>query len=90
MKCDKKGRGGEDDLCSECRHFGGRCQRVEKQSYNDAVWNLMMKRSNGSNSESRYTLPEYDASMARGERKAIKPAGKLHNVLDLGLKRLYR
>lgn len=54
-QCDKKGRGGEDDPCSECRWFGGqncRCRLIPDSSYNDQLWSVMMLRA-----EYDYNLP---------------------------------
>ncbi|KAK8221850.1 hypothetical protein M8818_000015 [Zalaria obscura] len=56
--CDKKGRGGEDDPCSECRWFGGencRCTLLLNTSYNDQIWQTMMQRG----AYTGYTLPDY-------------------------------
>ncbi|PZC93251.1 hypothetical protein A1F95_07469 [Pyrenophora tritici-repentis] len=47
-ECDKVGRGGNDDPCSECRHFGGprsNCRLAETLSYNDHAWGQMITRS---------------------------------------------
>lgn len=55
VQCDKKGRGGDDDPCSECRWFGGescRCSIASDTSYNDQLWGVMMTRGNAD-----YTLP---------------------------------
>jgi hypothetical protein len=43
-QCDKVGRDGDDDPCSECRHFGGpnRICILSRRSYNDAVYSTMM------------------------------------------------
>ena len=67
-QCDKAGRGGKEDPCSECRHFGGpncQCVLVKAQSYNDMLWKEMMKRRNAG-----YTLP------AEADRKAAKAPTK--------------
>ncbi|KAG8624745.1 hypothetical protein KVT40_007812 [Elsinoe batatas] len=45
-KCDKKDRGGLNDPCSECRHFGGdrvKCV-LSDSSYNDEAWRAMLNR----------------------------------------------
>ena len=46
LQCDKKGRGGPEDPCSECRHFNGpygRCV-LEEKSFNDVLWADMINR----------------------------------------------
>ncbi|KAK1070894.1 hypothetical protein LTR74_003806 [Friedmanniomyces endolithicus] len=47
LPCDKKGRGGIDDPCSECRWFGGedcKCVLAVGSSYNDQIWAVMETR----------------------------------------------
>lgn len=47
VQCDKKGRGGEDDPCSECRWFGGqscKCSLALDTTYNDQLWGVMITR----------------------------------------------
>jgi hypothetical protein len=67
-QCDKKGRGGEDDPCSECRWFGGencKCTLLANSSYNDQIWAVMMKRGK----DHDYTLPA-DKNREEGSKKA--------------------
>ncbi|KAK0917356.1 hypothetical protein LTR02_000221 [Friedmanniomyces endolithicus] len=55
LPCDKKGRGGIDDPCSECRWFGGEdcnCLLAVGSSYNDQIWAVMETRE-----RSGYDLP---------------------------------
>ncbi|KAK0955186.1 hypothetical protein LTS01_023514 [Friedmanniomyces endolithicus] len=55
LPCDKKGRGGIDDPCSECRWFGGEdcnCVLSVGSSYNDVIWSVMETRE-----RSGYDLP---------------------------------
>ncbi|GAM82129.1 hypothetical protein ANO11243_001080 [Dothideomycetidae sp. 11243] len=45
--CDKRGRGGDDDPCSECRWFGGKackCKLMDQSSYNDQMFAAMLER----------------------------------------------
>ena len=68
VQCDKKGRGGLDDPCSECRWFGGKsckCILAKNSSYNDQLWATMMKRA-----DLGYTLPPYKGSDVAKENKA--------------------
>ncbi|KAL8834430.1 MAG: hypothetical protein Q9170_003752 [Blastenia crenularia] len=70
--CDKKGRGGGDDPCSECRWFGGencQCVLVDDSSYNDSVWRLMMKRG----PDNQYTLPAYRGREVGNWKKTPQP-----------------
>ncbi|KAH6633268.1 hypothetical protein C7974DRAFT_452516 [Boeremia exigua] len=57
IQCDKLGRPGSDDPCSECRWFAGgpatKCTLSLNTSLNDTCWNLMISRGNHG-----YTLPE--------------------------------
>lgn len=49
-QCDKIGRSGDDDPCSECRHFGGphcNCRLAESLSYTDEVWDQTILRNEG-------------------------------------------
>ena len=63
-QCDKAGRGGKDDPCSQCRHFGGpncQCVLVNNASYNDQLWKVMMTRRGAD-----YDLPpEHDRCAAK-------------------------
>ncbi|KAH6642985.1 hypothetical protein C7974DRAFT_386523 [Boeremia exigua] len=46
-ECDKLHRSGQNDPCSECRHFGGpghQCNLSKRQTYNDQAWGQMMAR----------------------------------------------
>jgi hypothetical protein len=56
-QCDKPGRDGDNDPCSECRWFAGgqanKCQLVTDHSINDRCWYIMMSRD-----KQGYTLPE--------------------------------
>jgi hypothetical protein len=56
--CDKEGRGGLDDPCSECRWYGGEgCACVlYALSLNDALWGLMVTRR-----KQGFNLPEFRA-----------------------------
>lgn len=47
MQCDKKGRGGDQDPCSECRWFGGsNCKcALSGCTYNDQLWRQMITRA---------------------------------------------
>jgi len=55
MQCDKVGRGGLDDPCSECRHFGGarrECRLALNSSYNSVAYTTMLAYTD-------HTLPAY-------------------------------
>ncbi len=57
-QCDKKGRGGQNDPCSECRWFGGAnciCTLNTTSSYNDKAWHTMINRG----PQNFYSLPDY-------------------------------
>jgi len=48
LQYDKNGRSGDDDPCSECRHFGGpqcNCRLAESLSYDNQAWVQMVVRS---------------------------------------------
>ena len=63
----RKERGGQDDPCSECRHFGGEtaeCVVVPNKSYNDSVWAAMIGRQIVD-----YSLPDFKP---RNEPKKLK------------------
>ncbi|KAK1075703.1 hypothetical protein LTR74_000111 [Friedmanniomyces endolithicus] len=74
LPCDKKGRGGVDDPCSECRWFGGvacECSLSVNSSYNDVVWSVMETRE-----RSGYDLPPMrgrDAGYGTGGTKTPTP-----------------
>ncbi|PVH95231.1 hypothetical protein DM02DRAFT_618039 [Periconia macrospinosa] len=64
--CDKEGRGGVDDPCSECRHFGGpgcKCVLAPKNTYNNVVWHLMINQ------------PHFDHKLA-AQRSRDEPIGR--------------
>lgn len=70
MKCDKKGREGSDDPCSECRHFGGENTQYlldNNKSWNNAVWEAMMNRRFTNDYNVAYTLAAYDPSKNRSD-----------------------
>ena len=79
-QCDKKGRGGTDDPCSECRWFGGDnciCTLLVNTSYNDQIWSVMIKRGPAVG----YSLPA-DKSREEGSKKSTSapkpmPANKV-------------
>ncbi|KAK5685588.1 hypothetical protein LTR17_027084, partial [Elasticomyces elasticus] len=70
VACDKPGRGGTDDPCSECRYFGGpeaECVLSEKLTYNDAAFRTMEKRR-----KEGFTLPSFKerSATSKGEMRA--------------------
>jgi hypothetical protein len=74
--CDKQGRGGLDDPCSECRWYGGENSKcvIYPPGLNDVLWNLMTTRV-----KQGFNLPEFRArdyfnfSHGMGKGKDGKP-----------------
>ncbi|CAI6339405.1 unnamed protein product [Periconia digitata] len=75
-KCDKLDRGGIDDPCSECRHYGGsNCDcTLTPLTYNDQVWQQMMSRE-----ETGFDLPppkDRDGNIGKARNEAGERVGK--------------
>lgn len=70
-QCDKfSRRPGADDLCSECRWFGGedcKCVLVKSGSYNDQIWRTMISRGKDFNS----ALPKYKPGMKEARENPL-------------------
>lgn len=72
MQCDKKGRHGDDDPCSECRWFGGescKCFLAADTSYNDQLFKQMLVRGRYD-----YTLADNKSRDAPRGHKKVTPA----------------
>ena len=78
LQCDKQGRPGDDDPCSECRQFGGenrQCVLAPDISYNKVVWDQMVKHG------PPYTLPPPTNPLLGKKKKPATPM-PAHRVRD--------
>lgn len=82
-QCDKLGRGGIDDPCSECRWFGGetcRCVLAKGTSYNDQIWSVILDRGEAHN----YTLPVAKGREEFNPETGIAPGPMPANKIKAG------